>query len=281
MSNHLSFSIFTIVSIIAKLLKMMKAKFVYMLLLLGLMCSTCCSEDFFLDDYEGECWNGQGLPSWINEKNENYKQELDPHYDCVNPHSDYLLCNLYRFKYQNEWYIAMAYERCYPSFLEPEKNKFSYISDTFFYNAYCKKVNPDKVEKDFNLGKELIWSNEIGPNGYIPQIKDFTSSQYLTYEQREQDWLQKKIMEVCESLSVQNSYIIDISISNCSVSDENIYVEFYYRCYERNNSTLVTVRRFFSLEGKEVLLEGDLRHSPALNLHVFLREIGMDYTSFL
>ena len=139
MSNHLSFSIFTIVSIIAKQLKMMKAKFVYMLLLLGLMCSTCCSEDFFLDDYEGECWNGQGLPSWINEKNENYKQKLDPHYDCVNPHSDYLLCNLYRFKYQKEWYIAMASERCYPSFLEPENNKFSYIImyfNVFFYGTY-------------------------------------------------------------------------------------------------------------------------------------------------
>ena len=50
----------------------------------------------------------------------------------------------------------------------------------------------EKVEKDFNLGKELIWSNEIGPNGYIPQIKDFNSSKYLTYEQGEQDWLQKK-----------------------------------------------------------------------------------------
>ena len=260
----------------------MKTKLMYtVLLLLGMIFHTSCSEDFFLDDYKGEQWNGEGFPSWIDEKNESYKQELDRFYDKITAHSDYLLCHLYRFKHQDKWYVSMSYERCYPSVLDPEMKEFHFTSRTLFYNAYGREVNPNKVKKSFEMSKELIWSNEIGPDGYIPQIKDFRGAKYLEYNQGEQDWLQNMITGITESVSAQNGFIVKINVCNCSVSDENKYVEIFYRWYNRNEATLVNERCYFSLDGEEVQLDGKIGFYPSITLYVFLHEIGMDYRFFI
>lgn len=198
----------------------MKTRLLTLLLLIGCLDIGVCScssddnfvenaplEDLTLDDYVGEKWNGEGIPSWLNERFIEFILDEDPHW-AFSSYNAPRLYYVYRFAYQNNLMLAVSYWR-----YGDEIN-----TGTLCYTDEGKKVDFNKVKNAFENTNELVWTNQWDKE-QTPKLSDFG------LEGAGVDWLQDVIDQACAKVQEPEQFLYQIG---CSIDEESQCVIFAY-----------------------------------------------------
>lgn len=178
----------------------------YFLTLLICFCFLQCNTSFD-DETEGQKWDGEGTPTWLDQK----VKEIAFKEQGV---SSYLLCLSYRvYKFENNDSHCIAIQ--YVSYAGEVKRVSLYYSNT------GKTLSENKIKSAYEQTKQLIYTNQVGgKDGYIPEIGDIPTSKI-----KNPQWLQTEIDKLCNTIDNTGETLFQINIESFEYQS-NTYVKF-------------------------------------------------------
>ena len=170
-------------------------------------------DELVLDDFEGEAWDGVGLPSWLGKRYiEDYLGDL--YWGCENYLSS-ILIRVYSFEYKNntllvltcDFYANKRYETC-----------------TKCYAGNGRKIDFEKIKGYFEKNSTLIYSNALDGDK-TPQVSDFNIESNDDFE-----WLQSEINRICSNIHEPDQVLACVNCRYVDVEGQLLLVlgfEYY------------------------------------------------------
>lgn len=202
-------------------------------------------DDLYLDENLGDVWTGDGLPTWLNDRQ--FKFELEAGW-MVESYLYGVLWKAYKFNHKGTLMLALEYEKV--------GNEYNWSEGTICYAADGREVNFSKVKDSFKKGSELIWTNEICSEGSVPQISycDFENPETL-------EWLQKIIDASCREVVEAGNFMLAFHFGYCEYSldkENNLYLGVEYDYADRVEKKRTTVQKVYTPVGESVNKNYDL-----------------------
>ncbi|WP_373840612.1 hypothetical protein [Bacteroides heparinolyticus] len=213
----------------------MKMKKILFYLLLAAFCLSnagCSKEDFYIDNNVSNEWNGEGTPTWLEDKQ--FEITMPWAHESFHPN---ILWKVYKFTHEDNLLVAISYE----------KVALDYISGIACYASNGRQVNFDKVEGSFKKNAKLICTNFIGEQGIIPQV-----CQYELNDCEKLQWLQEDINLLCKEIDATgNRFTLRISCGYCS-DDVNKYIVLEHLCFDRTKKQSIKTAWFYTPAGQKL-----------------------------
>lgn len=192
-----------------------------------------CSEtidDFIIgDEVAKERWDGTGKPKWMREKAFNISMERGWSLDSQ---ENLTLWKVYCFTYKGQLLVYMHFDNFRHKVFE---------SGGYCYTSDGRLVDFKKVDNKFEETKRLIYTNQMGGEGSVPQIAE------LDFDGKEKyPWMQAELDRICEEVDKAGNFMTRIWIS---AGKEHIVIA-YDSCPYAFES--IRNEKFYSLDGEQI-----------------------------
>lgn len=199
-------------------------------------------EDVIIDDHVSEKWDGEGIPSWLEDRFFDYVlKETNWFIQSYAAPTEY---RIYTFDYKESAMIAIDYERFgYATSYYQESGTVCYTDDG-------RRVNFQLVKGAFDHSSRLLWSN-IWIDENIPQITDFNLP-----DNEQLGWVQDKINHICKKM-VESEHLV--YRMGCGIDDETTNVILLYEYVDKKNPDQKpsVVKEVYTQDGKEITKEDE------------------------
>lgn len=191
-------------------------------------------EDFIVNDKAEEAWDGIGTPSWLSKKVMDISLEKGWDYDNYYFSS---LWKVYLFNYEERVLVYMHYDNLRLNFFE---------EGGYCYTLDGKQVDFGKVNDKFDKTKELIYTNQLGGEGLVPQVEDMRIPDWEKYQ-----WMQTELENICKKVDEADSFItnIHIALSNNKENEEHIAISYNYCPYAFEE---IHMEKYYTPDGEPI-----------------------------
>lgn len=214
-------------------------------------------EDFIINDKTEEAWDGVGTPSWLNNKAFDISMERGWAWD------NYLfpaMWKVYLFHYEEQVLVYMHYD-CL--------RQHHFETGGYCYTTDGREVDFSKVNNKFDQTKALIYTNQMGGEGAIPQVQDMHITDWEKYQ-----WMQQELKDICKEADEAGSFItrIRIAISKDEEQEQHIGIAYDYCPYDFAETH---VERYYSLSGTPVEMpENSISNNLIEYTDLWYRQLG-------
>lgn len=212
----------------------MKKWYLYFWLIIATFGMAGCDEESYLENHEE--WNGEGLPTWINDWGFLHDLKMEWGTDS------YLfgvLWKLYKFEHNDKLLLAMSYEKV--------GYEYDWEENTLCYDAYGREVNFSKVRESFRKNVALIYTNEICLENSVPQLPN----DYFENPQSS-GWFQEAINESCREVREAGNFMLTFHFGQLIDEAGNSYPNIEYDYADRTEKKRTTVSKIYTISGEKM-----------------------------
>lgn len=206
--------------------------------------------ELVIDDYIGDVWDGENVPSWLNERYYDFiiKEKSDWLYESYYP---VVLFRVYKFNYQDNLLLALTYNR-----FGYRGTEFYYAEGTLCYTGKGQQVNFSGVKNSFEKNAELVWSNELGGENHILNVSDFGLD-----NEDSSEWLQKRINQICENIQEPAQILDEVAIGYVQ-NDGETGIALRYSYFDKADFSdgPISVYELYTLNGESIEYSGTFKN---------------------